>query len=54
MVFFCVFGHEMAFSDWKNGQKDIINWIYNEKKALLVIGARQIGETYLIQNTLGN
>lgn len=28
-------------------QKDIIDWIYNEKKALLVTGTRQIGKTYL-------
>ena len=37
---------------WRKRQKDIIDWIYNEKKALLVIGARQIGKTYLIKKTL--
>jgi len=33
---------------WRKRQKDIIVWIYNEKKVLLVTGARQIGKTYLI------
>ena len=33
---------------WRKRQKDIIDWIYNEKKALLVTGARQIGKTYSI------
>lgn len=37
---------------WRKRQKDIIDWIYNEKKALLVTGARQIGKTYLIKKTL--
>ena len=37
---------------WRKRQKDIIDWIYNEKKALLVTGARQIGKTYLIRKTL--
>ena len=37
---------EMIFMLWKKRQKDIIDWIYNEKKALLVTGARQIGKTY--------
>ena len=27
---------------WRKRQKDIIDWIYNEKKALLVTGARQM------------
>ena len=34
-------------------QKDIIDWIYNEKKALLVTGVSQIGKTYL-NNVLNN
>ena len=37
---------------WRKRQKDIIDWIYKEKKALLVTGARQIGKTYLIKKTL--
>ena len=37
---------------WRKRQKDITDWIYNEKKALLVIGARHIGKTYLIKKTL--
>lgn len=37
---------------WRKRQNDIINWIYNEKKALLVTGARQIGKTFLIKKTL--
>ena len=37
---------------WRKRQKDITDWIYNEKKALLVTGARQIGKTYLIKKTL--
>ena len=37
---------------WRKRKKDIIDWIYNEKKALLITGARQIGKTYLIENTL--
>ena len=37
---------------WRKRQKNIIDWIYNEKKALLVTGARQIGKTYLIKKTL--
>ena len=36
----------MIFMLWRKRQKDIINWIYNEKKALLVTGASQIGKTY--------
>ena len=43
--------HKMIYADmifmlWRKRQKDIIDWIYNEKKALLVTGARQIGKTY--------
>lgn len=37
---------------WRKRQKDIIDWIYNDNKALLITGARQIGKTYLIQETL--
>lgn len=37
---------------WRKRQKDIVDWIYNEKKALLVTGARQIGKTFLIRSTL--
>ena len=37
---------DMIFMLWIKRQKDIIDWIYNEKKALLVTGARQIGKTY--------
>ena len=37
---------DMIFMLWRKRQKDIIDWIYNEKKALLVTGARQIGKTY--------
>lgn len=37
---------------WRKRQKDIIAWIYNEKKELLVTGARTIGKTYLIKKTL--
>ena len=40
---------DMIFMLWRKRQKDIIDWIYNEKKALLVTGARQIGKTYLIR-----
>ena len=37
---------------WRKRQKDIINWIYNGKEALLVTGARQVGKTFLIEETL--
>lgn len=37
---------------WRKRQKDIIDWIENGKDALLVTGARQIGKTYLIEETL--
>lgn len=33
-------------------EKTIIDWIYNEKKALLIEGARQVGKTYIIRNVL--
>lgn len=42
----------MIFMLWRKRQKDIIDWIYNETKALLVTGTRQIGKTYLIKKTL--
>ena len=35
-------------------EKDIINWIKNEKKALLIDGARQVGKTYIIRKVLEN
>ena len=37
---------------WRKQQKAIIEWINNGKDALLVTGARQIGKTYLIEETL--
>jgi len=37
---------------WRKCQKDIVNWIHNDDKALMVTGARQIGKTYIIRNTL--
>ncbi len=37
---------------WRKCQSEIINWIKNDNKALMVTGARQIGKTYLIRNTL--
>ena len=33
-------------------EKSIIDWIKNGKKALLIDGARQVGKTYIIRNTL--
>ena len=33
-------------------EKDIINWIKNENKALLIDGARQVGKTYIIRKVL--
>ena len=33
-------------------EKPIIDWIKNGKKALLIDGARQVGKTYIIRNTL--
>ena len=32
--------------------KQIIDWIYNSSKALLVTGARQIDKTFIIRETL--
>lgn len=37
---------------WRKCQSELINWIKNDNKALMVTGARQIGKTYLIRNTL--
>ena len=37
---------------WRKCQKEIIDWIKNDQKALLLTGARQIGKTYIIRNTL--
>ena len=33
-------------------EKDIINWLKNENKALLIDGARQVGKTYIIRKVL--
>ena len=33
-------------------EKDIINWLKNENKALLIDGARQVGKTYVIRKVL--
>mgnify|MGYP003297341883 CR=1 FL=1 len=30
-------------------EKDIINWLENENKALLIDGARQVGKTYIVK-----
>ena len=35
-------------------EKSIIEWIKTEKKALLIDGARQVGKTYIIRETLKN
>ncbi len=35
-------------------EKPIIDWIRTGKKALLIDGARQVGKTYIIRNTLEN
>lgn len=37
---------------WRKKEKDISNWISSGKKALLVTGARQVGKTFLIEETL--
>ena len=37
---------------WRKAQKDIVDWIRNDHKALMVTGARQIGKTFIIRNTL--
>ena len=31
-------------------EKDIINWLENENKALLIDGARQVGKTYIVRH----
>ncbi len=33
-------------------ERDIINWLKNENKALLIDGARQVGKTYIIRKVL--
>ena len=33
-------------------EKDILNWLQNENKALLIDGARQVGKTYIIRKVL--
>lgn len=33
-------------------EKDILNWLKNENKALLIDGARQVGKTYIIRKVL--
>ena len=37
---------------YRKVQKDVINWIKEGKKALLIEGARQVGKSYLIRETL--
>lgn len=37
---------------WRKAQKEILDWIVNDHKALMITGARQIGKTYIIRNTL--
>ena len=37
---------------YRKVQKDINNWLNEGKKALLVTGARQVGKSYLIRETL--
>lgn len=37
---------------WRKRRQDLINWINNGKEALLVTGARQVGKTFLIEETL--
>lgn len=37
---------------WRKRQNDIVEWINNGNDALLITGARQIGKTYLIDETL--
>ncbi len=37
---------------WRKKQKDIIDWIHYDHKALLITGARQIGKTYIIREML--
>ena len=33
-------------------EKNILDWIKNSKKALLIDGARQVGKTYIIKKVL--
>lgn len=35
-------------------EKEICKWIANDKKALLIDGARQVGKTYIIRKVLEN
>lgn len=35
-------------------EKEIVNWITNDKKALMIDGARQVGKTYIIRKMLEN
>ena len=37
---------------YRKRHKDIVSWIRSGDKALLVTGARQIGKTFLIEETL--
>lgn len=37
---------------YRKAKKQIENWLLKDKKALLVTGARQVGKTYLIKETL--
>lgn len=37
---------------WRKAQNEILDWIRNDHKALMITGARQIGKTYIIRNTL--
>lgn len=37
---------------FRKKQKDIIEWLCNEENGLLITGARQVGKTYLIRETL--
>ena len=37
---------------WRKQKKTIVEWVNNGKDALLVTGARQIGKTFLIEETL--
>lgn len=35
-------------------ENDIVHWLKNDKKALLIDGARQVGKTYIIRKVLNN
>ena len=37
---------------FRKKQKDIIEWLNKNENALLITGARQVGKTYLIRETL--